>query len=257
MNSHSHVILSGQTLREEWTKRRAWLPDLNQIWNAARLNLVDALDPFERGYITVSMRQGLGMIVALGLAAGLLPFVANLWLSLRMGTAAPIAAAAASLAQLTAGDPSNEIIRYTSANVSLIAGIAPRMPGFLAALLSSLGLWLNTPLSWVSTWIVYGAVVATLARMMGAHNNLQMFFAATSFAAAPLLLTGLAPLPFLGPVAVIAGWVWGAILYYHAVRLVTGLDAARTLLSISLPLVLIAAIPTLLAVFLTLIAWLV
>jgi hypothetical protein len=255
MNSHSHVVLPGQTSREEWTQRSNWLPDFNQIWNAARLNLVDALDPYERGYITVSMRQGLGMIVLLGLLAGLLPFLANLWLSLRVGAAAPIAAAAASLAEFAAGDPSNATARYVSANASLIAGLEPRMPGFLAALLSSLGLWLNTPLSWLSNWIVYGAAVAALARMMGAHNNLQMFFAATSFTAVPMLLTGLAPIPFFGPVAVILAWVWSLIVYYHAVRLATGLDAARTLLSMALPMVLVAAIPTLLAIFLGLLAW--
>lgn len=256
MNSHSHVILPGQTSREEWTQRRNWLPDFSQIWNAARLNLVDALDPFERGYVTVSMRQGLGMIVVLGLLAGLLPFLANLWLSLGVGTAAPIAAAAASLAEFAASDPSNATARYVSTNASLIAGIEPRMPGFLAALLSSLGLWLSTPVNWLSNWIVYGAVVSALARMMGAGGNLQIYFAATSFAAVPLLLTGLAPIPFLGPVVVIVTWMWAAILYYHAVRLATGLDAARTLLSMVLPLVLVAAIPTLLAIFLALLAWL-
>ena len=129
------------------------------------------------------------------------------------------------------------------------------MPGFLAALLSSLGIWLNTPLNWLSNWIVYGAIVAALARMMGAHGTLQLFFAATSFTAAPMLLTGLAPIPFLGPVAVIVAWVWAAMVYYRAVRLVTRLDAARTLLSMFLPLVLVAAIPTLLTVFLVMIAW--
>jgi len=255
MNSHTHVILPGHASREEWTQRRYWLPDFSQIWNAARLNLVDALDPFERGYITVSMRQGLGMIVVLGLVAGLLPLLANLWLSLRIGTAAPLAAVAASLADFAANSPSNMVAGYVSTNASLIAGVEPRMPGFLAALLSSLGLWLNTPMNWLSNWLVYGAVVATLARMMGAPNNLQTFFAATSFTAAPMLLTGLAPIPFLGPVAVIVAFAWAVLLYYHAVRLVTGLDAARTLLSMFVPLVLVAAIPTLLAIFLGMIAW--
>jgi hypothetical protein len=82
---------------------------------------------------------------------------------------------------------------------------------------------------------------------MGAPSNLQTFFAATSFAAVPLVLTGLSPIPLLGPLAVIAGVIWAFALYYQAVRRVTGLDAARTLVSMLLPGVVIAAIPTLLA----------
>lgn len=247
MSLHTHVVMPGRASREEWTQRRYWLPDISQMWNAARLNLADALDPFERGAITVSMRQGIGLIVLLGLLAGVPTLLANLWLGLRMGTALPLAAAAVSLAELAAGYPTNPIVSEVAHTASLLAGIEPRMPGLLAGLLSALGLWLNWPLGWLANWITYGAVVAGLARLMGAPNNLQTFFAATSFTAVPLVLTGLSPIPFLGPVAVIAGVLWALALYYQAVRRVTGLDAARALLSLLLPVVVIAAIPTLLA----------
>ncbi|HHY54807.1 MAG TPA: hypothetical protein GYA08_05165 [Chloroflexi bacterium] len=247
MSLHTHVVLPGRAPREEWTQRRYWLPTVSQMWNAARLNLADAFDPFERGMMTTSMRQGIGMIVVLGLAAGVPTLLANLWLGLRTGAAVPLAAVAASLTNLAAGYPANPVASEVAHTASLLAGIEPRMPGLLAGLLSALGLWLNWPLGWLANWIVYGAVVAGLARLMGAPNNLQSFFAATSFTAAPLVLTGLSPIPFLGPLAVIAGVIWAFAFYYQAVRHVTGLDAARTLLSLLLPLVVIAAIPTLLA----------
>lgn len=247
MSLHTHIVMPGRAPREEWMQRRYWLPDFNQIWNAARLNLADALDPFERGAITVSMRQGIGMIVVLGLLAGVPTLLTNLWLGLSMGTAVPLAAAAASLTELAAGYPANPVASEVAHTAGLLAGIEPRMPGLLAALLSALGLWLNWPLSWLANWIVYGAVVAGLARLMGAPNNLQTFFAATSFTAAPLVLAGLSPIPLLGPVAVIAAVIWAFALYYQAVRRVTGLDATRVLLSLFLPVVVLAAIPTLLA----------
>ncbi len=247
MSLHTHVTLPGRAPREEWTQRRYWLPSFDQMWNAARLNLADALDPFERGSITVSMRQGLGMIVVLGLVAGTLQLLTNLWLGLSMGAAVPLAVAASSLADFAAGYAPNATLGELSNTASLMAGIEPRMPGFLAALLSALGLWLNWPLGWLSNWIVYGALTAGLARLLGATSHLQTFFAATSFTAVPLLLTGLTPLPFIGPIAVVAGVVWGFALYYQAFRRVTGLDAARTLLSLLLPVVVIAAMPTLLA----------
>lgn len=249
MSSQTHVKLPGRTSRDEWLGRKEWLPDVNQMWNAARLNLTDALDPFERGSVTVSMRQGIGMIATLGLIAGLLPFIANLWLGLSMGAAVPLAAASSTLASLAAEYTTSDAAGYVANNAGIIAGIEPRMPGFLAALLSSLGLWLNVPLGWLSSWIVYGAIVAGLARLMGANNNLQIFFAATSFTAVPMLLTSLAPIPVLGPIAVIAAWIWAALLYYRAVRQVTQLDVVRTLLSMALPIVVVAALPILFGIF--------
>ncbi|MBE2238642.1 MAG: hypothetical protein IAE81_12695 [Caldilineaceae bacterium] len=257
MNSNTHVTLPGRAPREEWTQRRHWTPGFSQMWNAARLNLPDALDPFERGVATVSMRQGIGMIFALGLLAGVLPLLANLWLGFSMGTAMPLAAVASSLTNFAAGYASNATINQVSDTARLMAGIEPKMPGFLAALLSSLGLWLNWPLSWLSNWIVYGAVVAALARLMGGHVALQTFFAATSFTAVPLLLTGLGPLPFLGPLAIVAGVIWAIALYYLAVRQVTQLDATRTLLCMFLPIVIVAALPTLLMLAVAVLAFVV
>jgi hypothetical protein len=199
MSLHTNVVLPGRAPREEWTQRGYWLPGVDQIVNAARLNLADALDPSARGAITVSMRQGIGMIVVLGLLAGVPTLLANLWLGLSMGAAVPLAAAAASLADLVAGYTVNPIAGEIANTASLLAGIEPRMPGLLAALLSALGLWLNWPLGWLANWIVYGAVVAGLARLMGAPSNLQTFFAATSFTAVPLVLTGLRPDPVSWP----------------------------------------------------------
>ncbi len=247
MSLHTYINMPGRAPREEWFQRKYWLPDVSQMWNAARLNLVDALDPFERGAVTVSMRQGIGMIFVLGLAAGIIPLLANLWLGISMGTAVPVAATATALADLAAAYTGNPAANQIANSAGMMAGIEPRLPGFLAALLSALGLWLNWPLGWLSNWMIYGAVVAGLARLLGANNRLQTYFTATSFTAVPLLLTGLNPIPFVGPLAVIGAFVWAAILYYKAVRLVTGLDPMRTLLSMFVPVVAVAAIPTLLA----------
>jgi len=253
MSSQTHVVLPDQIDREDWLRLEHWLPDLQQMWDAAFLRLSDAFDPYERGEITVSMRQGIGMIFVLGLAAGLLPLVGNLWISLRAGTAAPLAAAALSLAELANAYAGAPALNVASNTASLLAGIEPRMPGFLAALLSSLGLWLNTPLNWLSSWILYGAFVAALARLFGATNRLQTFFAATSFTAVPMVLTGLAPLPLLGPLAVVVAWVWAAIVYYQAVRYVTRLDPVRTLLCMALPPMVAVAAAMVFALFVALV----
>ena len=206
MALETYVRLPGRTPRQAW-HWKAWVPGFSQIWNAARLNLSDALDPFERGAITLSMRQGMGLIVLLGLLAGLLPLLSQLWLGLRLGAAVPLASLAVDLAGL-ANEYGIPALDLASNNTSLLAGSAARLPPWLAASLSSLGLWINVPLRWLSLWLVYGTAVAGVARLMGAKNQLQTFFAATSLAAVPLVLTGLAPLPLVGPVAVVGGALW-------------------------------------------------
>ena len=133
------------------------------------------------------------------------------------------------------GGVCSRLLRLQRGMANLLAGSAARLPGWLAASLSSLGFWINVPLGWLSLWLVYGTAVAGVARLMGAKNQLQPFFAATSLAAVPLVLTGLAPIPLVGPVAGVGGALWAGGVYCLAVRFVTGLDWVRLLLALLLP----------------------
>ena len=232
----TYVVQPGQLNREDWTRWSNWMPSMDQLLAAARLNVADAVDPWERGTVTATMRQGIGMIVLLALIAGIIPFLANLWLGLTMQTAVPLAQAANSVTPLTTAYPPNSPITIIGTAVQTIAGLPPRMPGVLAGLLSALGMWINTPLYWLTIWIVYGLFVFGLARLMGASNTLQAFYAATAFIAVPLLLTALAPIPVLGPLLVLAALVLAFAVYYKAMRFVTKLDGGRTFLCMLLPL---------------------
>ncbi len=209
------------------------------------------LDPYERGHVTVSMRQGLGLIVVFALVAGVIPLLANLWLAIPMGAAVPLALVADTIGRLTSAFGGYLPLDITGYTAQTLAGVEPRMPGFLAALLSALGIWLNWPLGWLTNWIGYGVFVAGLARLMGAHNTLQSFFAATSFVAVPLLLLGLYRIPILGPIAMLTAVVWGFFLYYRIVRYVTRLDVGRTLLSMLLPIAVLLMVPLILSVLAT------
>jgi hypothetical protein len=247
LSNATYVVQPGTLQRDDWLRWSNWVPTEDQIGAAARLNIADAVDPWERGAVTVTMRQGLGMIVVLGLVAGLIPFIANLWLGLSMQTAVPLAQAANSVAPLTAAYPPDSPISILSTMVQTIAGLPPRMPGILAAILSAFGLWISTPLNWLTAWIVYGLFVFGLARLMGAANTLQAFYAATAFAAVPLVLTGLAPIPWIGPLLAIAALVLALVVYYKAMRYVTRLDGGRTLLCMLLPLAVGVVLPLLAA----------
>lgn len=232
----TYVVQPGQLNRDDWMRWSNWMPSMDQLIAAARLNVADAVDPWERGVVTATMRQGIGMIVLLALIAGIIPFLANLWLGLTMQTAVPLAQAANSVTPLTTAYPPNSAITIIGTAVQTIAGLPPRMPGVLAGLLSALGMWVNNPLYWLTIWIVYGLFVFGLARLMGASNTLQAFYAATAFIAVPLLLTALAPIPVLGPLLVLAALVLAFAVYYKAVRFVTKLDGGRTFLCMLLPL---------------------
>ena len=61
MSSNTFVRIPGQTPQREIWRLRDWLPSLQQAWDALLFRLPDALDPHERGFVTTSMRQGLGL----------------------------------------------------------------------------------------------------------------------------------------------------------------------------------------------------
>ncbi len=245
MSSNTFVRIPGQTPQREIWRLRDWLPSLQQAWDALLFRLPDALDPHERDFVTTSMRQGLGLVLVLGLVAGIVPFLANLWSSITVGAAAPLVELGESAAQWLAAYGSLPAVDIAAHTIQSIAGLEPRMPGVLAATLSSLGLWLNTPLNWLSLWIIYGTLVLATARFMGAHATLETFFAATSFAFVPLVLTGLVSLPFVGPILSVVGVVWGFLLYVQTAFWATRLSVARIMLSMLLPIAVLLALPTL------------
>lgn len=247
MNQQTYVVQPGQMKRDDWLRWSNWMPSLDQLRAAAYLQVKDAVDPWERNAVTVTMRQGLGMILLLGLLAGIVPLIANLWLAVPMQTSVPLAQAGNSAAQMMTAYGTNSLLGIVGSSVQTIAGLEPRMPGALAALLSAFGLWINTPLTWLTWWIVYGAFVFAAARLMGAANTLQQFFAATSFAAVPLLLTGLAPIPWIGPLLAFAGTVLAFAVYFQAMHFVIRLDAGRTALCMLLPLAVGVFLPLLAA----------
>ena len=126
-------------------------------------------------------------------------------------------------------------LRVWSDTVATIAGLEPIAPGWLAATLSALGNWLNWPLRWLSSWIVYGLCVLAVAKLLGAPTTLQRHYAGVSYAYLPLLLLGLTPIPYVGPVFALAGLIWAMVVYVRAVRVVAGFDTLRALVAVVSP----------------------
>ena len=245
MSSQTYVTLPGQSRREEWLRRSAWLPSLAQAVAALRLAPDDALDPAERGAVTVTMRQGLGLVVVLGLLAGVIPFIANLWLAIPHGRLGAVGAGGARgggidrrLSRIPAAGHRRPHRAEPGRDRTHHAGRPGRHP--LGA-----GPVAQLALDWLGNWIVYGAAVFVVAHILGSRTMLPSLYAATSFAAVPLVLTGLQPIPFLGPLAAIAGVIWAAIVYFRFLRYASGLATARTLIAMLLPVAALLFLPLL------------
>lgn len=219
-----------------------WLPSWAQMENAVRLRFDVPPDPSDEepviatdSVLYASMRQGMGMIIATALLAGLIPFLWNWIAAGRLGTTTALAElgrAAESLAQA-------EMVGIDPAlidGLQRIAGLEPAVfPGWMAAGLSAFGLWINMPLQWLAWWIVYGLAVLLLAKLLGATTTLQQFYTVTSFAVLPLILTALAPIPCLGVLVTIVALVWAVAVYTAGVRSATRLSLGMSMLCTVLP----------------------
>jgi hypothetical protein len=242
MNSSSFLRTDGSTAapRHAWWSN--WLPSLSQVQQAVQLNF----EGTPANVWALSMRQGMGLVVVAAILAGFLPFLVNTVVAIRVGAPLPFLELAQQAQDAEAGSPS----QFGEAFQTL-AGLEPAvLPPWLAALLSTIGAWINWPLRWLAWWIVYGTATLLVAKVWGAPTTLQRFFALTSYAAAPLVLTTLGPIPCLGALAQIVAWVWAIAVYVTGVRVVTGLDWGRAAVAVLLP----AAIASLVGIVLLLAA---
>jgi len=220
----------------EW---RQWLPSVKQMRNALRLDLAaaidgDAADRAELGECpATTMREGMGLIALAGLAAGFIPFLVNWFAAARWGTVAPFVGWVREASSMPIGG-------WPLAGASgTIAGMGSWLPGWLAAGLSALGVWVSAPLHWLAVWILYGLGVLVISHLLGATTTLQRFYGGVSYAALPLVLLALTPIPWIGPLIGLAALVWAFIIYVRAVQVAANLDTGRAVLAVLLPLVII------------------
>jgi hypothetical protein len=216
---------------------RYWMPTPQQMSDAVQLR--------RHAYTSITMQQALGMVVIMALLAGLIPFISNWILAARMGTALPLAQAATAAVSIREGLPDlfvgvpgmepNAMADFAST----AAGMPQPLPGWLAAGLSSFGAWLSWPLNWLALWIIYGVLVMIANKALGATMTLQRFYAATGYASIPLVLTGLNPIPCLGPLLGLVGIIWSVVIYARANEDITGLPRPRAIVAVLLPAVLL------------------
>jgi len=242
MSAESFVQLPGDEAAAAIWSPSNWLPQRAQVVSAVQLQIDEVIgatgreDENEANERTTSMRQGIGLVFVLGLAAGILPFLVNWFNATRAGTALPLLRFAQQGQRFGAtGAEAPFPFDLWIETARTVAGLEPRLPGWLAAFFSALGAWINQPLNWLALWLVYGLGILVVSHILGGRTTLQRFYAATAYAFTPLLLTVLSPIPCIGALAAFIAVIWMIVLYTHAVQVVTELDLGRALLSVLLP----------------------
>jgi hypothetical protein len=232
MNSSSFLRADGTIApsRHHWWS--GWLPSLSQVQQAIQLRFDTPSTPIATSNVwAITTRQGLGLVVVAALLAGLIPFIVNTVVAIHLGTPLPLIRLAEQT-QNASGTPPTP----WSQTFQTLAGLAPAVfPRWFAALLSTTGAWINWPLRWLTWWLVYGTATLLAAKVWNAPATLQRFLAATSYAAVPMILSGLRPVPCLGTLAQIVAVVWMLAVYITSVRAVTGLDWGRAAVAVILP----------------------
>jgi hypothetical protein len=242
MSTHSFLPLLGSTTQRELWVPTDWLPRQEALISALQLRVDEALSVKDNGMGT-TMRQGLGLVLGSGLLAGSLPFLVNWFVAARAGTALPLVRAANELQQQAERMESTPLpLHVWAETANAIAGMTPRLPGWLAAGLSAFGQWLNLPINWLTLWLVYGLAVLIVAKLLGATTTLPRFYAATSYGFAPLTLTLLSPIPCIGWLASLVALAWTLLVYIHAVQITTALGTGKAILATILPAVVLALI---------------
>ncbi len=220
-----------------------WLPSVRQLANGARLRLSAALGPDPEGAnfvpgVHTSMRQAFGLIVVVGLVAGLGRMI-WMWVTLaRDGTVMPLVRIEGWSAWMMSRYSYSDAFALINQQVG---GLASRAPAWVAAGLNAVGVWLSMPLRLLTIWIVYGLLMLVVAKLLGAGTTLPRFYAALGYVALPALLLIFLPLPVIGPIAALLAAILALVSAQRAIRAATGMDNVRALMALLLPAVVLLA----------------
>jgi hypothetical protein len=115
--------------------------------------------------------------------------------------------------------------------------------------LTTLGSWLSKPFAHLGAFLAYGIWVLLFARIMGGAGGIDRFFGVTALYAIPHMLGFLSPMPYVGWMFALLGFIWAIAVYVRGVQVTQRLDVGRSVLATFLPLVLLLLIGMLLAMF--------
>ena len=87
----------------------------------------------------------------------------------------------------------------------------------------------------LAAWLAYGIWVLLFAKLMGGNGGVDRFFGLTALYAIPNVLAIFGPIPCIGGLISLVGWIWGVLIYVKAVQVTQRLTVGKAILAAVLP----------------------
>jgi len=116
-----------------------------------------------------------------------------------------------------------------------VASVQAPLPQAFGGFFQSLGAWLSGALAAVGGWLLYGALVLIVVHWLGGAARLPEFLGTVALYSVPGLLGLLGPIPCVGFVLALVGFIWGIVVYIKATSVATGLDGGRATVAVLAP----------------------
>ena len=127
-----------------------------------------------------------------------------------------------------------------------LSQIKAPLPQGIIGFLDAVGGWLARAVAALGGWLLYGALVLIVVRLLGGKAKLPVFLGSVALYIIPGLLAVLQPVYCIGFLLALVGTVWSIVVYMKATSVVTGLDAGRAIVAVVAPFFIMTALSILL-----------
>lgn len=109
------------------------------------------------------------------------------------------------------------------------------LPRGITALFESTGVWITQVFARLAAWLAYGIWVLLFAKLMGGNGGVDRFFGVTALYAIPNILGLFSPIPCIGGLIGLVGWIWGVLVYVKGVQVTQRLSTGKAIFAALLP----------------------
>lgn len=129
-----------------------------------------------------------------------------------------------------------------------ISQIEAPLPRGISGFLQATGMYLSRVFGALGSWMLYGALVLIAVNLLGGSAKLPDFLGMTALYSMPLLLTLLTPIPCVGSLLALIGWIWAIVVYVKAVSVASDMDGGRSIIAVLAPFVVVLLLGILLLI---------
>jgi hypothetical protein len=129
-----------------------------------------------------------------------------------------------------------------------ISQIQAPLPRGISGFFTATGAYLSRVFGALGSWMLYGALVLIAVNLLGGSAKLPDFLGMSALYSLPLLLTLLTPIPCVGALLGLIGWIWAIVVYVKAVSVASDMGGGKSVLAVFAPLIVLILLGILLAI---------